>query len=221
VAAEPNRPLVWGTVQHEQEAREVDQRSARTAHQDTTVATSRLPRLRHTLIVVLAMLAGVAGPAFAPSSTAAASETTGGYVAGTADCDFGRINANSPSMFAVVYQVPGLYIGNWVQDVAFRASVARWDGRSWVTAAVGPWKRATANHLDGTAYVSQWLNLSTNRMDFGTTQFTINKSGFYAVFYEYYWYPNTHIGAGSDTSWAWFHVELRQFNYGSQAYCQY
>jgi hypothetical protein len=177
----------------------------------------------NTRLLRLAGLLAIAGALLAAAPTQAG---IGGYAPVQATCEYGRITVTSPQLNPsnnIALDVnAGLIIdpGQWV---AFRASVARWNGSRWIIVASGDWKAMVATE-GGSNLSDRWLNLRTNRWEAGTTTFSIRSRGYFTVWAEYHWYPaysdpGGHVGLTKTP----FHADYMNGSYmgSGDPYCHY
>jgi hypothetical protein len=151
-----------------------------------------------TLIVLAALAAGLMSCSVAKAATGRVGWNSGVQVT----CTGNRIIVTGPSM-GPAYDylfINGNLITNPVQQVAYRAYVAKLINNTWVRQASGPWKTRFVNNDGSGALDSTW--------------FTIYQPGRYAVYAEYYWYPNQYFPySGYDIQWAPFTADFNAGGY--------
>jgi hypothetical protein len=159
---------------------------------------------------IATIVLGVAIALLAAASPAAASGTTGTYVAGSGYCwddsDWDsriprgsgwRILASAPSMSPA--ETSGIVGGG--QRVGFRVTLQRWNPTtaSWVASLYSPLKVQTASW----GFVSEvWYDAKTGAEVNGMHQFRFRTPGYYRLRYDYYWYRNGLV-SGAAASLAW------------------
>jgi hypothetical protein len=139
----------------------------------------------------------------------------GSFVAPDAWCGYSGITAGAPAMQP---KATGGIVGGG-QWVAFRANLARWNSslRRWTPYASSSWK---AQLVSWGFSDDSWYEYDTRRSGVpGATVFNVTQSGYYAVYYNLYWFANEATGASSDAASAVNHHDLRSGGYGS--YCRY
>ena len=148
---------------------------------------------------------------------------TGPVVPGEGNCEDSRIWITPPNVSPSVqdYSRNNTLVIGGSQWVAFKAHLARWDGAQWVDIASQAWK-AKEVALQGDPAINSYFDLDTGAWGTGGGPFAITQNGYYAIFFEYYWYGNDYVSAGYTSDWGF----LREFRYGAYnlgalGYCQY
>ncbi len=145
-----------------------------------------------------------------PPARAKAATTAGGayFRAGVISCEPGYMHMYAgPDMRS---QSP-----NFVQGVAFRVAIFRWNGSTWV------YDNEFSDYWWGTAGFTSPPPIyydSADEWRFNDQGFFINVPGTYRFAVRYHWWPST-AGARQDSSWNW--AGVHQSNGVVQNSCQY
>lgn len=155
----------------------------------------------------------------APAS--AAWGTTGSFQYAEGGCMGNRLFVTAPLMNAVPVSPGGnvIVIGSsHNQWVAYRAWVYHYESGQW---NAGSWK---AHQVGDDGYSSlfgdSWYDYDTRSWQGGTTNFTLNSRGTYAVYVQYYWFADQFVGAGGHGDF----IGVSDYNSGAlgmQTVCRY
>ena len=152
--------------------------------------------------------------------------TVGEVFGGEGDCEPGRIWTKPPVIIPSFTNslVWGAYLPiGGSQWIGFREHLYVWDGGpTWLLAGSGSWKGKEENIQQGDPSYDWYYDWGTKTWGTGGRTFPITRKGFYALWFEYYWFGTANVGWGSaEGAGALAEFRYGAYNWGDLKMCRY